>query len=227
VQGQLGRDNLRSVGYISVSIKRNKNNKKGVRWNVRWNRILIAMLLVTTFSLLSGPSLAISEIKNEINVTPPLNWEPSPTNNSTTMIWFQNSTKSVFAIIKAPDDLVFPLFIVGPFMMGYLKYKGVLESGDRLTFGHSNYGYRYFLNLSSPSKLLDSTSGLIPKNEFLSKIPEGYDVPFRGMLILTQKHNELYAIIFLNSKEKFDSMLNQIQPTLDSIQLTGYTSMEN
>ena len=202
---------------MSVSIKRNKNNKKGVRWN----RILILIVLVITLSLLSGPSLSFSEIKNEINVTPPLNWEPSPTNNSTTMIWFQNSTKSIFAITKAPDDLVFPLFIAGPFMTGYLKYKGVLESADRLTFGHSNYGYRYFLNLSSPSKLLDSSSGLIPKNEFLSKIPEGYDVPFKGMLIITQKHKELYAIIFLNPKEKFDSMLNQIQPTLDSIQLSG------
>jgi len=202
---------------VSVRIKRNKNNKKGVRWN----RILILIVLVTTLSLLSGPSLSFSEIKNEINVTPPLNWEPSPTNNSTTMIWFQNSTKSIFAIIRAPDDLVFPLFIAGPFMTGYLKYKGVLESADRLTFGHSNYGYRYFLNLSSPSKLLDSSSGLIPKNEFLSKIPEGYDVPFKGMLIITQKHKELYAIIFLNPKEKFDSMLNQIQPTLDSIQLSG------
>ena len=202
---------------MSVRIKRNKNNKKGVRWN----RILILIVLVTTLSFLSGPSLSFSEIKNEINVTPPLNWEPSPTNNSTTMIWFQNYTKSIFAITKAPDDLVFPLFIAGPFMTGYLKYKGVLESADRLTFGHSNYGYRYFLNLSSPSKLLDSSSGLIPKNEFLSKIPEGYDVPFKGMLIITQKHKELYAIIFLNPKEKFDSMLNQIQPTLDSIQLSG------
>ena len=202
---------------MSVSIKRNKNNKKGVRWN----RILILIVLVTTLSLLSGPSFSFSKIKIEINVTPPLNWEPSPTNNSTTMIWFQNSTKSIFAIIRAPDDLVFPLFIAGPFMTGYLKYKGVLESADRLTFGHSNYGYRYFLNLSSPSKLLDSSSGLIPKNEFLSKIPEGYDVPFKSMLILTQKHNELYVIIFLNPKEKFDSMLNQIQPTLDSIQLSG------
>ena len=188
---------------------------------MRWNRILILIVLVTTFSLLSGPGFAFGEIKNEINVTPPLNWEPSPTNNSTTMIWFQNSTKSIFAIIKAPDDLVFPLFIAGPFMTGYLKYKGVLESADRLTFGHSNYGHRYFLNLSSPSILLDSSSGLIPKNEFLSKIPEGYDVPFKGMLIITQKHKELYAIIFLNPKEKFDSMLIQIQPTLDSIQLSG------
>jgi hypothetical protein len=190
-------------------------------------RILIPMILVTTFSLLSGPSFAISEIKDDIKVTPPLNWEPSPTNNSTTMIWFQNSTKSVFAIMQAPDNLVFPLFIVGPFMTEYLKHKGILESADQLTFGHSNHGYRYFLNLSSPSKLLNSSSGLIPENDFLSKIPQGYDVPFKGMLIITQKQNELYAIIFLNPKEKFDSILNEIQPTLDSIQLTSYTTMPN
>ena len=190
------------------------------------NRILIPMILVTTFSLLF-PSLAISEIKCEIKATPPLNWEPSHTNNSTTMIWFQNSTKSVFAIIKAPDNLVFPLFFVGPFMTEYLKHKGVLESADQLTFGHTNHGYRYFLNLSSPSKLLNSSSGLIPASDFLSKIPQGYDVPFKAMLILTQTQNELYAIIFLNPKEKFDSILNEIQPTLDSIRLTSYTTMPN
>jgi len=191
------------------------------------NRILIPVILVTTFSLLSAPSLAFSEIKDEIKVTPPLNWEPSPTNNSTTMIWFQNSTKSVLAIIKAPDNLVFPLFLVGPFMTEYLKHKGILESADQLTFGHSNHGYRYLLNLSSPSKLLNSSSGIIPENDFLRKIPQGYDVPFKGMLILTQKQNELYAIILLNPKEKFDSILNEIQPTLDSFQLTSYTAMPN
>ena len=50
------------------------------------------------------------------------------------MIWFQNST-NVFAIIKAPDNLAFPLFLVGPFMTEYLKHKGILESADQLTFG--------------------------------------------------------------------------------------------
>lgn len=191
------------------------------------NRILISAILVTTFSLLSTPYIAFSEINDGIKVTSPLNWEPSPTNNSTTMIWFQNSTKSVFAIIKAPDNLAFPLFLVGPFMTEYLKHKGILESADQLTFGQSNHGYRYLLNLSSPSKLLNSSSGIIPENDFLSKIPPGYDVPFKGMLILTQKQNELYAIIFLSPKEKFDSLLNEIQPTLDSIQLTSYTAMHN
>lgn len=189
--------------------------------------VLILLIFVITLSLVSGPSIAIGEINNEIEVTPPLNWEPSPTNNSTTMIWFQNSTKSVFAIIKAPDNLPIPVFFINPFMTGYLKYKGVLEDADRIEFGHGNQGYRYFLNLSSPSELLNSSTGLIPKNEFLQEIPQGYDVPFKGMLILTQKHGNLFAIIFLNPKEEFDSMLNEIQPTLDSIQLTSYTKMEN
>lgn len=191
------------------------------------NRVLILLIFVIILLLLPGPSIAIGEINNEIEVTPPLNWEPSPTNNSTTMIWFQNSTKSVFAIIKAPDNLPIPVFFINPFMTGYLKYKGVLEDTDRIEFGHGNQGYRYFLNLSSPSELLNSSTGLIPKNEFLQEIPQGYDVPFKGMLILTQKHDDLFAIIFLNPKEEFDSMLNEIQPTLDSIQLTSYTKMEN
>lgn len=191
------------------------------------NRVLILLIFVIILSLLPGSSIAIGEINNEIEVTPPLNWEPSPTNNSTTMIWFQNSTKSVFAIIKAPDNLPIPVFFINPFMTGYLKYKGVLEDTDRIEFGHGNQGYRYFLNLSSPSELLNSSTGLIPKNEFLQEIPQGYDVPFKGMLILTQKHDDLFAIIFLNPKEEFDSMLNEIQPTLDSIQLTSYTKMEN
>ena len=191
------------------------------------NKVLVILLLVTTFSLLLNPSLAISEIKNQIEVIPPSNWEPSQTNNSTSIIWFQNSTKSVFAMIKAPDKLTVPLFVAGPFMTGYLKYKGILESSDQLDFGQNNHGYQYFLNLSSPSKLLDSSSGLIPANDFLQEIPEGYDIPYKGMLILTEKHSELYAIILLSPKDNFDSVLNEINQTLDSIRLTIYTKMEN
>jgi hypothetical protein len=108
-------------------------------------------LLVTTISLLVPHSFAISEIKDGIEVIPPPNWKPSPSNNSTSVIWFQNSTKSVLALIKAPDKLTFPLFLAGPFMTTYLKYKGLLESSDQLDFGQNNHGYRYFLNLSSPS----------------------------------------------------------------------------
>ena len=185
------------------------------------NKILTLIILATTLSLLSSLSHASGEIK----VTPPSNWQPSPSNNSTTMAWFQNSTKSIFAIIKAPDDLVFPMIFVGPFMSQFFANEGILESADQLTFGHSNYGYRYFLNLSSPSKLLNSSSGFI--QNFLPTIPEGYDVPFKGMLILTQKEGDMYAIIFLSPKENFDSILNEIKPTLDSIQLSKSTQTLN
>lgn len=188
---------------------------------------MIILLIVTTISLLFAPSFAISEIKNQIEVIPPSNWEPNKTNDATSMIWFQNSTKSVFAIIKAPDKLTFPLFLAGPFMTEYLKYKGLLESSDQIDFGKNNHGYRYFLNLSSPSELLHSSSGLIPTKDFLQEIPEGYDIPYKGMLILTEKHGELYAIIFLNPNNNFDVVLKEINPTLDSIRLTSYTKMEN
>ena len=191
------------------------------------NKLLIILLLVTTLSLLVAPCVASSEIKNQIEIIPPPNWEPSQTNNSTSIIWFENSTKSVFAIVKAPDKLTFPLFLAGPFMTQYLKYKGLLETSDQIDFGQNNRGYRYFLNLSSPSELLDSSSGLIPTKDFLQEIPEGYDIPYKGMLIVTEKHSELYAIIFLSPKDNFNSVLDEINPTLDSIRLTAYTKLEN
>src|SRR4249919_1568019 len=175
------------------------------------------MILVAVVPLVSYPTLANADIK----VTPPLNWQPSHNNNSTSMIWYQNSTKSVFGINKAPDILSFPLFLAGPFVTQFLTDKGVLESADQISFGHSNYGYRYILNLSSPSKLLDSFSGLPQIGSFLTTIPEGYDVPYKGMLILTQKQGDLYAIIFLTPKENFDSILNEIKPTIDSIELSN------
>jgi hypothetical protein len=105
----------------------------------------------------------------------------------------------------------------------FLADKGVLESADQLTFGHSNSGYRYFLNLTSPSKLLDSLSALPQIGSFLPAIPRGYDVPYKGMLILTEKQGELYAIVFLSPKENFDSVFKQIKPTLDSIELSRAT----
>jgi hypothetical protein len=175
------------------------------------------MILVAVVSLVSCPTLANAEIK----VTPPLNWQPSPNNNSTSMIWYQNSTKSIFGINKAPDILSFPLFLAGPFVAQFLTDKGVLESTDQISFGHSNYGYRYILNLSSPSKLLNSFSGLPQIGSFLTTIPQGYDVPYKGMLILTQKQGNLYAIIFLSPIENFDSILKDIKPSVDSIQFNS------
>ena len=178
-------------------------------------KTLLILMFFAIIALLLTPTFASAEIK----VSPPPNWQAAPNNNSTSMVWFQNSTKSVIGIKKAPDILSFPLFLAGPFVTQFLADKGVLESADQVTFGHSNSGYRYFLNLSSPSKLLDSFSGLPQIGSFLPTIPEGYDVPYKGMLILTQKQGDLYAIVLLSPNENFDSMANQIKPTLDSIEL--------
>lgn len=177
------------------------------------NNLVIPILLGIFFSILLTQSVSA-----EIKLTPPPNWQANPNNNSTSLIWFQNSTKSVIGVKKAPDFLSFPLFLVGPFVTQFLADKGVLESADQIYFGNSNSGHRYFLNLSSPSKLLDSFSGLPQIGSFLTTIPEGYDVPYKGMLILTQKQGDLYAIIFLSPKENFDSVMKEIQPTIDSIQ---------
>jgi len=119
------------------------------------------------------------------------------------MIWFQNSTKSVIGIKKAPDFLSFPLFLAGPYLTQFFSDKGILESADQITFGHSNSGYRYFLNLSSPSKLLDSFSGLPQVGSFLPTLPEGYDVPYRGILILTQNQCEIVCDSNAEPKREF------------------------
>jgi hypothetical protein len=185
------------------------------------NKLVIPIFLVIIISLFSGSSLVNAEIK----VTPPLNWQPAPNNNSTSMIWYQNSTKSVFGINKAPEILSFPLFLTGPFVAQFLTDKGVLESSDQISFGQSNYGYRYLLNISSPSKFLNSFSGLPQIGSFLTEIPEGYNVPYKGILILTEKQDGLYAIVFLSPKENFDSVLKEIKPTIDSIQLSNSTVM--
>ena len=154
----------------------------------------------------------------EIKVIPPPNWQPAPTNNSTKMGWTQNSTKSAFMIVKAPDNLVFPLFLVGPMIGQLLADKGILESADQTSFGHSNYGYRYILNVSSLWILLNSSGGLIQQNNLLPTKSQVHDFPFKIMLILTQKHNDIYAIIFGSPKHNFEIVQNEIKPTLDSIQ---------
>lgn len=173
------------------------------------------------FSSIFIQNLAYSEIK----VTPPTNWQSTPKNNSTAMKWFQNSTKSVFEIYKAPNDLSFPLLSLGPMVAQAIADEGLLEYADQISFGHSNYGYRYFINLSSPSQLLNSSNPLINKNGLLSQLSKDYDVPFKGMLILTQKQGDLYAIIFMGPRESFDSAMKEIKPTLDSIQLSNSTAI--
>lgn len=175
--------------------------------------------MTIAFSLLWIQNFA----RAEITVTPPSNWQANPTNNSTAMAWLENSTKSVLVIYKVPDSLSFPLVFVGPFMSQFLANQGVLESADQTSFGHGNQGYRYLLNLSSPSKLLNSSSGLLPEGGVFGKIPKETDVPYKGMLIITEKQGNLYAILFGSPKESFDHILNTIKPTIDSIQLNNST----
>jgi len=171
--------------------------------------------------MLSIQNLAHAEIK----ANPPPNWQSTPKNNSTAMKWLQNSTKSVFEIYKAPNDLSFPLLSLGPMVAQAIADEGLLEYADQISFGHSNYGYRYFIDLSSPSQLLNSSNPLINKNGLLSQLSKDYDVPFKGMLILTQKQGDLYAIIFMGPRESFDSAMKEIKPTLDSIQLSNSTAI--
>ena len=160
----------------------------------------------------------------EITVTPPSNWQGNPTNNSTAMAWLENSTKSVLVIYKVPESLSFPLIFVGPFMSQFLANQGVLESAAQASFGHGNHGYRYLLNLSSPSKLLNCSSGLLPEGGVFGKIPKETDVPYKGMLFITEKHGNLYAILFGSPKGSFDYVLNAIKPTIDSIQFANSTN---
>ncbi len=186
------------------------------------NSIIALIILVTTLSLLFAPSVASGEIK----VTPPTNWQPDPDNNPDTMWWYQKPIKSTFAINKGPTNMSFPLFLVGPIMAQVFADQGILESVDQVTFGHSNFGYRYFLNLTSPSKLAN-TSTFIQPGIILDLLDKGYDVPYKGMLILTEKQGDLYAIVLMSPKENFDNVLNEIKPTVDSIRLSNSTGMLN
>jgi hypothetical protein len=80
------------------------------------------------------------------------------------------------------------------------------------------------LNLSSPSKLLNSSSGLLPEGGVFGKIPKETNVPYKVMLIITEKQGDLYAILFGSPRENFDSVLNEIKPTIDSIQFSNSTA---
>jgi hypothetical protein len=233
------------------------------------NRLVIPILL-TTISLLWIPSFVSADIK----LTPPANWQPSPNNNSTQMMWFQNSTKSVFGIVKPQLNTTSPFFpllrvlmpLILPnansFIAQMLADQGILESTDQTTFGKSNYGYRYFMdvNLSSLSKILNTSETLlnnsatpqmspdslmnnsaisgmgldtfIPKispdtlmnnSAILKMLSTGSQIPFKGMLILAMKQGDFYGIFFLSPRQNFDTVFNQVKPTLDSIELTNST----
>ena len=71
------------------------------------------------------------------------------------MAWFQNSTQSIFAIIKTPAQ-GFPLSFVAPIFAQAMAEMDLLESSDQISFGQSNFGYRYILNLSSTVQNLSS-----------------------------------------------------------------------
>jgi hypothetical protein len=143
-----------------------------------------------------------------------------------------------------------------------LADQGILESTDQTTFGKSNYGYRYFMdvNLSSLSKILNTSETLlnnsatpqmspdslmnnsaisgmgldtfIPKispdtlmnnSAILKMLSTGSQIPFKGMLILAMKQGDFYGIFFLSPRQNFDTVFNQVKPTLDSIELTNST----
>jgi hypothetical protein len=201
--------------------KRKLDQKSERGEDMRVNKLLTLSVLVITISVISSPSFANAEIK----VTPPLNWIPSPTNNSTKMEWFQNSTKSLFAIINPPIDIMFPLFLMASGMAQSFADQGILESVDQTAFGHSNFGHRYFLNVSSRSDIANaSSSTLIDVKGFLDQMSGGHEVLFKEMLIITEKKGELYGIILLSPRENFDSKLNELKPTIDSIQLGNSTA---
>jgi hypothetical protein len=67
----------------------------------------------------------------------------------------------------------------------------------------------------------------VNKSAIPKMLTSGKDVPFKGMFILTQKQGDLYGIFFLSPRENFDFILNEIKPTIDSIQLSNSTATVN
>jgi len=151
----------------------------------------------------------------------PLNWQPDEDNNPDGMRWHQNSTKSIFSIVKGPENLPVKLDSMGPFLAKQAENMQTLESTDELSFGHDNYGYRYFLTFSSPSKLSESlsSSGIALDALIADMVRDPNDFPFKGMLLLTEKQGAIYVITFLSPGENFDSVLKELQPSFDSIQI--------
>lgn len=155
-------------------------------------------------------SLIFYNANADISVTAPYNWQPNPENNSTNMVWFHNSTKSAFAIVKAGE--YFPLSFIVPIFAQALAETDFLESTDQITIGQSNFGYRYLLNISKP---LNASSGYFGTSFPFEIIP-----PTKMMMILTQKHGETWGIALISPPSNFDSVSKQIKPTLDSIRIT-------
>lgn len=172
------------------------------------------MILAATLSILSNQNLVNAQIK----VTPPANWEPDSDNNPDAMRWHQKSTNSILAMLKAAEKVPFSLAEVAA---GLAQYGGppLLEHTDELSFGQSNYGYRFFLNLSS-SLVSERLSGTPLEGLISDMVHDTNNRPFKGMLILAEKQGGLYVITLLSPRDNFDSVLKELEPTIDSIQLT-------
>jgi hypothetical protein len=104
--------------------------------------------------------------------------------------------------------------LIGPILAKALDTKGWLESANRIPFDDTDYAYRIILKPSSLSSTPFVNSSL------LSNMPnELQNVPFKMMLILSQKEGDFYVIVFFSPNQNFDTALNELKPTLDSIQL--------
>ena len=121
--------------------------------------------------------------------------------------------------------MIIPLYLMESAMAQSFADQGILESADKITFGHSNYGHRYFLNVSSRSDIANASSDtLINVKGFLDQMSGGREVPFKEMVIMSEKKGDLFAIVLLSPRVNFDSVFKQIKPTLDSIQLSNSTA---
>ncbi|HEY7109880.1 MAG TPA: hypothetical protein VH415_10650 [Nitrososphaeraceae archaeon] len=167
---------------------------KGISLN---SLILAVTAVLTTVTLFYSANA-------DLSIKEPPNWQMSPQNNSTTKVWFQNSTNSVFEISK-------PLFPSVPFATKLFGELGLLESFDHILFGQSNFGHRYIVNINS-------TGGNLSSSPF--KIPFQLRGPMKIMVISTQKDNEIYEFALISPLNNFDEVLNEIKPTLDSIKIT-------
>ena len=92
----------------------------------------------------------------DISIKEPPYWQVSPKIYSTYMGWFQNSTQSIFLIIIKTSTGAFPLSFIAPLFVQAVAEMDLLESSDQISFGQSNFGYRYILNLTSAVQNLSS-----------------------------------------------------------------------
>ncbi len=153
----------------------------------------------------------------DISIKEPPNWQASPRNNFTNMAWFQNSTQSILLITKTPSGS-FPLSLIASIFAQAMAEMDLLESSDQISFGQSNFGYRYILNISS---IVQNVSSFM-QNLTSTTIQTPFHLPksMKAMVILSQKHGENYGVVLMTPTNNFDAVINEIKPTLDSIKIT-------